>query len=136
MLTKFMSADQMRYHGKQRSIILSEQGFHTPDGPEGQKIQAAAFCYAYKKIEKLNGIDAFILHRHVDNANEGGLMLGLRGMTPQNGERYPKKLIYDCFRTADTPEWENSFEFALPIIGLKSWPAAEPTVGLTTPKLR
>jgi hypothetical protein len=136
MLMKFMSADQMRYHGKQRSIILSEQGFHTPDGPEGQKIQAAAFCYAYKKIEKLNGIDAFILHRHVDNANEGGLMLGLRGMTPQNGERYPKKLIYDCFRTADTPEWENSFEFALPIIGLKSWPAAEPTVGLTTPKLR
>ena len=121
MLTEFMSQDQMRYHGKPRSIILSEQGFHTPDGPDGQKIQAAAFCYAYKKIEKLNGIDAFILHRHIDNANEGGLMLGLRGMTPKNGDPHPKKLIYDCFRDADTPAWKRTFQFALPIIGLKTW---------------
>jgi hypothetical protein len=123
MLTKFMDQRNLRYHGKPRSIILSEQGFHTPDGKDGQKIQAAAFCYAYKKVESLKGIDAFILHRHVDNPNEGGLMLGLRGMTPANGEARPKKLIYDCFRDADTPQWKQTFQFALPIIGLKSWKA-------------
>lgn len=136
MLTGFMSRAEMRYRGKSRSIILSEQGFHTPDGPDGQKIQAAAFCYAYKKIEQLKGIDAFILHRHIDNANEGGLLLGVRGMTPKDGDPHPKKLIYDCFRAADTPEWQKSFEFALPIVGLKNWPNAEPTSVLNCPKLR
>ncbi len=121
MLTRFMNQPAIRYHGKPRSIILSEQGFHTPDGPDGQKIQAAAFCYAYKKVESLKGVDAFILHRHVDNANEGGLMLGLRGLTPANGEQRPKKFIYDCFLAADMPDWKSKFQFALPIIGLKSW---------------
>ena len=84
-------------------------------------IQAAAFCYAYKKIERLNGIDAFILHRHVDSAQEGGLLLGLRSNQPKDGDSQPKKKIYDCFRAADTPEWEKAFEFALPVIGLRSW---------------
>jgi hypothetical protein len=121
MLTQFMNQRNLRYYGKPRSIILSEQGFHTPSGTNGQAIQAAAFCYAYKKVEALKGIDAFILHRHVDNPNEGGLLLGLRSMTPSSTESRPKKLIYDCFRAADTSDWKKSFEFALPIVGLKSW---------------
>jgi hypothetical protein len=121
LLTRFMKQREMRYHGKPRSIILSEQGFHTPEGPDGQKIQAAAFCYAYKKVEGLKGVDAFILHRHVDNPNEGGLMLGLRCMTPNENEARPKKLVYGCFRDADTKDWQKSFGFALPIVGLKGW---------------
>ena len=112
---------ELLYHGQPRRIILSEQGFHTPKGTNGEAIQAAAYCYAYKKIEALDGIDAFILHRHVDNKGEGGLMLGLRGLTPNVNEARPKKKIYECFRAADTPEWKSSFEFALPVIELKSW---------------
>jgi hypothetical protein len=126
MLTGYFRRPELLYEGEPRRIILSEQGFHTPKGPDGETIQAAAFCCAYRKVEALAGIDAFILHRHVDNDHEGGLLLGLRRNRPAGGEPQPKKKIYDCFRLADTPDWEQAFEFALTIIGVKSWdPARE-----------
>jgi len=121
LLPAYLRRPEMLFHGQPRRIILSEQGFHTPSGPDGETIQAAAYCYAYKKIERLDGIDAFILHRHVDNAGEGGLLLGLRSNQPKGGELKPKKKIYECFRVADTPDWETAFAFALPVIGLDSW---------------
>jgi len=121
MLTAFMNRPEMRFAGNPRRIILSEQGFHTPAGKKGELLQAAAYCYAYKKVEALAGIDAFILHRHVDNDAEGGLLLGLRRNQPAGGEARPRKRSYECFRLADTPQWEEAFAFALPIIGLKSW---------------
>jgi len=124
MLVEFMNQPEMLYRGAPRRIILSEQGFHTPDGEEGELLQAAAYCYAYKKVEGMDGIDAFILHRHVDHPREGGLLLGLRRMTPSPDEARPKKLSYECFRLADTPEWEEAFAFALPIIRLQSWEEA------------
>jgi hypothetical protein len=117
VLTSFMRHPDMLYNGEPRSIILSEQGFHTPDGPKGEAIQAAAYCYAYKKIEALEDIDAFILHRHVDHPNEGGLRLGLR----YRDDNRSKKLIYECFRRADQPDWEEAFRFALPLTGLSNW---------------
>jgi hypothetical protein len=121
VLADYFAREELLYEGKRRSIILSEQGFHTPDGPDGETIQAAAYCYAYKKIEALDGIDAFILHRHIDHPHEGGLWLGLRRFKPGEPEPRPRKKIYECFRLADTPEWEEAFKFALPIIGLESW---------------
>ncbi len=121
LLPAYLRRPELLYNGQPRRIILSEQGFHTPKGTNGEMIQAAAFCYAYKKIEKLDGIDSFILHRHVDNKGEGGLLLGLRGMTPNATEARPRKQSWECFRAADTPEWGQVFDFALPIIGLRSW---------------
>jgi hypothetical protein len=125
VLADFMNRPELQYAGRSRRIILSEQGFHTPDGESGELLQAAAYCYAYKKVEALEAIDAFILHRHVDHDGEGGLLLGLRRNKPVGGEARPKKRLYDCFRLADTPEWESAFKFALPIVGLKSWNLAE-----------
>ncbi len=121
LLPEYVRRPELLYQGQPRRIILSEQGFHTPKGEDGEIQQAAAYCLAYKKIERLDGIDSFILHRHVDHAHEGGLLLGLRGNQPKDGEPQPKKKIYDCFRAADTPEWEKAFEFALPVIGLRNW---------------
>jgi len=121
LLPAYLCRPELLFHGQPRRIILSEQGFHTPKGADGEIVQAAAYCYAFKKIERLDGIDAFILHRHVDNAHEGGLLLGLRSNQAKDGEPRPRKKIYDCFRVADTPEWEKAFEFALPIVGLQSW---------------
>jgi hypothetical protein len=112
----------MLCHGQPRRVILSEQGFDTPDKPDGQAVQAAGFCYAWVKVARTEGIDAFILHRHVDNAAEGGLNLGL--WTHQQGTIATpdsKKRIYDVFQAAGTPEWESTFRFALPIIGIQSW---------------
>ena len=121
MLTEYLKRPELLLDGKPRRVILSEQGFHTPKGTNGEVVQAAAYACAYKIVERLEGIDAFILHRHVDNAHEGGLLLGLRGMTPAGGEARPRKKIYEVFRLADTPEWEKAFEFALPVVGVKEW---------------
>ena len=76
-LTAYLRRPEMLCHGKPRRVILSEQGFNTPDGPDGQTLQAAGYCYGWIKASRLEGIDAFILNRHVDNAEEGGLNLGL-----------------------------------------------------------
>lgn len=122
LLPAYMRGNELQWQGKPRSIILSEQGFHTPKGPEGEAIQAAAYCYAWKKIERLDGVDAFILHRHVDHPHEGGLLLGLRSFTRNSSEARPRKQIYECFRAADTESWEAAFRFALPITGLQEWP--------------
>ena len=121
LLTEYLEHSELCYKGLPRRILLSEQGFHTPNAPDGEAIQAAAYCYAYKKVESLPGIDAFILHRHVDHAHEGGLLLGLRRNQPSGIEALPKKKIYECFRLADTPAAEAAFRFALPIVGLKDW---------------
>ncbi len=121
VLPAYLQRAELRYAGRPRRIILSEQGFHTPDGDDGERIQAAAYCYAYKKVESLAGIDAFILHRHVDHPHEGGLRLGLRRFQPGEENPRPPKLIYNCFRFADTPDWEAAFEFALPIVGRDHW---------------
>ena len=121
LLPAYLRRHELRYNGQPRRIILSEQGFHTPNAVDGEVVQAAAYCYAYKKVEQLEGIDAFILHRHVDNAHEGGLLLGLRSLQPKDGDPHPKKKIYDSFRAADTPDWAPAFEFALPVIGLRNW---------------
>jgi hypothetical protein len=121
-LTLYLRRPEMLCQGQPRHVILSEQGFDTPLTPDGQDVQAAGFCYAWVKVAKTPGIDAFILHRHVDNAAEGGLNLGLwthkKGTiaTPDS-----KKQIYEVFRAAGTPDWERAFRFALPIIGIKSW---------------
>jgi Family of unknown function (DUF5722) len=122
MLPRFLKREPMLFGGKPRHAILSEQGFHTPDGADGETIQAAAFCYAWKKVEALDGIDAFILHRHVDHRDEGGLRLGLWTRDPASvcTPRAMKKL-WEVFRSADTNEQEGAFAFALPLIGLTGW---------------
>ncbi|MEI6236398.1 MAG: DUF5722 domain-containing protein [Planctomycetota bacterium] len=120
LLNDFMKRPELMYGGKPRRIILSEQGFHTANGPEGEAVQAAAYAYAYQKTKQLDGIDAFILHRHVDHLHEGGLNLGLWTCDKANNPA-KKKAIYDVFRAADTFDWEEAFRFALPIIGISSW---------------
>ena len=121
-LGAFLSQPALQFQGRNRRVILSEQGFHTPDGPDGEAVQAAAYCYAWHQVAAETGIDAFILHRHVDHAQEGGLRLGLWTHTPGSvatPER--RKPIYEVFRRADTPERDAAFAFALPLLGIPSW---------------
>ena len=121
-LIAYLDQPELRFQGQRRRVILSEQGFHTPDGPDGELIQAAAYCYAWNQVARLDGIDSFILHRHVDHRDEGGLRLGLWTRQPDSvATPDRKKKIYEVFRLADTPEWRTAFEFALPFIGVKGW---------------
>lgn len=121
-LTAYLAQPELLCDYRPRHVILSEQGFHTPKGADGEQVQAAAYCYAWKQVERQPGIDSFILHRHVDHAQEGGLMLGLWTHRPGTvSEPDRRKASYEVFRLADTPEWEPAFRFALPIIGLSRW---------------
>jgi len=132
VLPAFLAQDRFLYRGRPRRIILSEQGFHCPDGPDGERVQAAAYACAQVKVDHMPTIDAFILHRHVDHRDQGGLRLGL--WTRQLDSPDPcapgrKRLMWDVFRQADTAQWREAFEFAKPIIGIKNWREALPFAG-------
>ncbi|QDU79686.1 hypothetical protein Pla110_14000 [Polystyrenella longa] len=127
VLMTWLNQPEHLYEGKPRRVILSEQGFHCEDGPEGEKIQAAAYAYAFYRTRQFEEIDAFILHRHVDHAHEGGLRLGLRAFKPGTiSSPGTKRMSYDLFQHADDKDWQTHFEFAKPIIGIQSWSELDP----------
>ena len=122
VLTQHLEKPELLFAGKPRRVILSEQGFHTLLTPEGEQLQAAAYAYAWEKIQTLPTVDAFIYHRHVDHAHEGGLRLGLWRNAPNSiADPHSKKLIYDLFQKAGTPEWPQTIAPLLPLTGQKSW---------------
>ncbi len=122
VLCRHLEKPELLYHGVPRRIILSEQGFHTLAIPEGEQIQAAAYAYAWEKCRRLPLVDAFIYHRHVDHSQEGGLRLGLWSNVPGSiADPGKKKQLYELFKKAGTPQWEEAAKFALPVAGLKSW---------------
>lgn len=122
VLTRFLKRDELRHEGLTRRVILSEQGFHAADRKFGERDQAAAYAYAWKQVARQPTIDAFILHRHVDHAKEGGLRLGLWTNRPGaicTPDR--KRLIWDVMRWCDTERVDEVFSFALPVIGIDTW---------------
>ena len=130
VLPAYLAQKRFLFQGQPRHIILTEQGFNLPDGPDGEKVQAAAYAAAYYKISHMPAIDAFIYHRHVDHRDEGGLHMGtwtrkLTGDDPSAPDR--PRLIHEVLRLADTDRWQEAFAFAKPIIGIKSWTELLPT---------
>jgi hypothetical protein len=122
VLSKHLAQEEILWQGRPRRVILSEQGFHCSDRREAEREQAAAYALAYKVVANAEGIDAFILHRHVDHAHEGGLRLGLWTNKPGavcTPDR--KRLMYDAFRAAGTREEDEQFSFALPVLGGETW---------------
>ena len=124
LLPAYLGRPEFLYVGQPRRITLSEQGFHTPDGPDGETLQAAAYCYAMRKIAGLDTVDSMIMNRHVDHRLEGGLRLGIwRRNETSTDPALPtqKKLLYDVFKATETSAWENAYAFALPVIGITRW---------------
>lgn len=122
VLVQQLETPELQWQGKSRRVILSEQGFHCLDGRRGEREQAAAYALAYVKVDQLPAIDAFILHRHVDHAHEGGLKLGLWTNKPGTVATPDRqRQMYQVFKAAGSPEQEQAFSFALPVIGAKTW---------------
>ncbi len=111
-------------------MILSEQGFHCRDDEDGERDPAAAYAYAWVRTNALEGVDAFLLHRHVDHAHEGGLRLGLwtrrEGTVAEPGRR---RRMWEVMRACDGPEAERALEFALGVIGVERWEDVLPDRG-------
>jgi len=122
VLGRYLAQSHLLWDGYPRRVILSEQGFHSDGTSEGEELQAAAYAYAWNRIQRMSNVDSFIFHRHVDHAHEGGLNLGLwrrkEGTVATPSIRKP---IYEVFRLIDTPESEAATRFALPIIGIERW---------------
>lgn len=129
LLPDYLSRDEMLCAGSPRRIILSEQGFHTPnpDDPEDQRTQAAAYAYAYYKVLFNEGIDSFILHRHVDHGGEGGLHLGIWSRKPDSiSTPKAKKMLWDVMQRIDTADSAAVTAFAKEVIGIADWSEAVP----------
>ncbi|MFK7790855.1 MAG: DUF5722 domain-containing protein [Phycisphaeraceae bacterium] len=127
LLPAYLNKPEMQYRGKRRPVILSEQGLHTPKGPDGETIQAAALALAMHRIKHTPGIDAFILHRHIDSRQEGGLLLGLRHPREiDSAELGGKKKSWHVFKQFETPKWEEAAKFSLKLAGYENWKQAEP----------
>lgn len=129
VLSDYMGRDELQVRGQRRKIILSEQGFHTPDdSPHYQELQAAAYAYAYYKSFFLPHIDAFILFTHVDIPYYG-LNMGLWTQdTDQPDPFVPKnrKRIYEVFKHIDTKRSLEVTEFAKDLIGIADWQEIAP----------
>ncbi len=141
VLPVFLNRPELKCNGKPRGIILSEQGFNKPKGPDGEKVQAAAYALAWWKVSHIPEIRAFLLFKHVSTRAEGSLRFGLWDYDPKDpaGTAPGKKnLMWDVFKAADTPDWKRAFAFAKPIIGIKSWkqalPAKPSKIDRTLPK--
>ncbi len=122
ILPAFLRQDRFLYLGKPRRIALTEQGFHCPDGADGELLQAAAYALAWKKVEGLPEIESFIYHRHVDHPLEGGLRCGLRAFdAAAPGGIGRARQIWKVVQAAGTPGEDAAFAFALPVIGRANW---------------
>lgn len=128
VLAAYLRRQELLCNGKPRRLILSEQGLHAGDTPESEQLQAAAYALAFRRLVQIPGIDAFILHRHVDALDEGGLKLGIWPATG-TGPGKRKRPIWPVVKAIDTPRWQATCNFALPIIGLSDWTQAKPKTG-------
>ena len=100
--------------GQVRSILISELGYTST---AGEAMQAAAFAYAYYKMEAYDEIDGFLLNRQTDAGEEvaQGLAFGL------NHGGGGQKQLYTVFKYIDTPQHAQYTDFAKGIIGISSW---------------
>lgn len=123
VLDAWLRQPRYLYQGKKpRTVLLSEQGFHTPDyGEEAQRIQAAGFVYTWHKIRPLMTIEAFHNHRWIDHPDEGGLKVGLRTLPEPNLPFGRKKYAWEVYRALDTADEPAATAFAKEIIGIRDF---------------
>jgi hypothetical protein len=128
VVVRKLASPEFRFEGKPRRLSLTEQGFDVTKRPEALAEQAAAYAYAWEKIRRLDGaVDAFLYHRQVDHAKEGGLRFGLWSNKPGTiSEPDQKRPIWHLLKAADTPVWQTSADPYLKTCGLKSWDELAP----------
>jgi hypothetical protein len=122
VLPSFLAQPHFLFRGFPRPIALTEQGFHRPDGPDGELLQAAAYALAWKKVSAIPEIESFLYHRHVDHPNEHGLRCGIREFDAAAARGLGRaRKIHTVMSAAGTPAEDAAFAFALPLLKRTSW---------------
>ncbi len=106
VLTRYLEQTELRDgQGKVRGILLSEQGFHTPDySDRALTNQADSLAFAIAQVRKLPLIESLLYHRWIDHPDEGGLKLGLRTLPTREQPYGMKKKAWDVYRNHSS--WE------------------------------
>lgn len=128
VVTRKLATPELTFEGRPRRLSLTEQGFDLGNRPNSAQEQAAAYAYAWEKIRRLEGsIDAFLYHRQVDHAKEGGLRLGLWSNRPGSiADPDQKRPIWFALQAAGTPAWKTAAEPYLQTCGLRNWDELNP----------
>jgi hypothetical protein len=123
VLTRKLATPELLYAGQPRRLSFTEQGFDLTMRPDAPAEQAAAYAYAWEKVARLGGtVDAFLYHRQVDHAKEGGLRFGLWSNKPGSiADPDQKRPIWFALQAAGTPAWDKVAAPYLKTCGLQSW---------------
>jgi hypothetical protein len=123
VLDAYMHQEHLLYQGKVRTVLLSEQGFHTPDYSEQSFLdKAAAIAFTWAKIVPLESIETFHYHRWIDHPLEGGLKLGLRTLADStNPYGLRKEPAFSVMAAMETDRADEVSAPLKPIIGIQSW---------------
>lgn len=118
------------YKGKtKRVLFLSEQGTNSPSYSESDlALQAAGGAWAWKKVSKLDGIDAIQWHNWADNKAEGGLRIGLRTFAEGSVSDLTPKPVWYVWKAAGTAEEDSVFDQYKTTLGISDWDSILNTV--------
>lgn len=118
------------YKGKtKRVLFLSEQGTNSPSYSESDlTLQAAGGAWAWKKVSKLDGIDAIQWHNWADNKAEGGLRIGLRTFAEASVSNLTPKPVWYVWKAAGTAEEDSVFDQYKTTLGISDWDSILNTV--------
>lgn len=111
------------YKGKtKRVLFLSEQGTNSPSYSQTDlALQAAGGAWAWKKVSKLDGIDAIQWHNWADNKAEGGLRIGLRTFAEGSVSNLTPKPVWYVWKAAGTAEEDSVFDQYKTTLGISDW---------------
>lgn len=105
-----------------RVLFLSEQGTNSPSYSQTDlELQAAGGAWAWKKVSKLDGIDAMQWHNWADNKDEDGLRIGLRTFAETGMANLTAKPVWYVWNAAGTTEEDTVFERYKSTLGITDW---------------
>ena len=123
VINEWINMPQNKYHGNiKRNLFLSENGTNSLSYSERDlALQAAGGCWAWKKANALDGIDAIMWHNWMDNRVEFGLRIGLRFYPDDETNPSGPKPVWFVWQNADTDNEDSHFEQYKSYLGINDW---------------
>jgi hypothetical protein len=123
VIDKWIKLPQNLYQdGTKRLLFLSEQGTNSPSYSAADlTLQAAGGAWAWKKVSRLDGIDAIQWHNWADNKVEYGLRIGLRSFDADGWNALDPKPVWYVWKAGGSAEESAVFDQYLRTLGLSSW---------------
>lgn len=122
VLDKWIRLPENNYKGTKRLLFLSEQGTNSPSySASDLALQAAGGAWAWKKVSRLDGIDAIQWHNWADNKAEFGLRIGLRSYDDAGFANLSPKPVWHVWKAAGSAGEDSVFNPCLSTLGLSSW---------------